>query len=377
TYTATVANAVAQITITPTSNHADASVTIDNTAVARGAGFNKTLSVGVNTIVIRVTAPDERATRDYTLAITRAIPVASNDASLSALSISRGSLAEIFAATTLAYTATLANSISSISVTPTVNQADARVTVAGNSVDSGEESEAIDLPAGVETVIEVVVTAQNADKRTYTLRITREAGKPGLPKNLKVAAGNAKLLVTWEAPDDENGAPVSGYKIRWRIPSGADFGAPVEVSGTAYTILRLAAGNYKVQILAVNLKGDGQYSDSQDGRVHTYSADVDDSGEVNAPDGIMLARYLLGVRGAKLVEAQSGDGNAGKVEENVQHGIALDVLDIDGDGDTDGNDGILLARYFAGLRGEALIANLGLEQDALAGVLAKLRGLTP
>ncbi|MGR3985128.1 MAG: cadherin-like beta sandwich domain-containing protein, partial [Gammaproteobacteria bacterium] len=274
TYTATVANAVAQITITPTSNHADASITIDNTAVASDADFDKMLSVGVNTIVIRVTAPDERTTQDYTLAITRAVFVASDDASLSALSISPGSLAENFAAATLSYTATLANNISSISVTPTVNHAAARVTVAGNSVNSGGDSEAITLLAGAETVIEVIVTAQNADERTYTLRITREAGKPGVPKNLEVENGKEKLRVTWEAPDDANGAPVSGYKIRWRIASGT-FGDPVDVSGTAYVIMGLAAGDYKVQVLAVNIKGDGEYSDSQDGRADAYSTNAD------------------------------------------------------------------------------------------------------
>ncbi|MGR3914596.1 MAG: cadherin-like beta sandwich domain-containing protein [Gammaproteobacteria bacterium] len=367
-YTASVTNATTSITITATATHADAKVTVAGGA----ANSAQSLIVGDTTILIVVTAADELATKTYTLRITRAQAMASSDSSLRGLSIAPGQFAETFAATTLAYTAALANSAESVTVTPMLNEPNATVTVDGSPVAAGQPSQAILLTANVPKTILLIVTAQDAAaKTTYTLRITRAAGAPGLPQNLMAIGGAAKLRVTWEAPDDENGAAVTGYKIRWKLATATDFGAAVAVSGTAHSILGLAAGDYQAQILAVNAEGDGGYSDSARATAAAYGLDVNESGgRPGASDGILLARYLLGVRGAALVDGQGE--NAGTVEDNVQNGINLGLLDIDGDSDADGTDGILLARALLGLRGDALSGGLGLDAAAKAKVAENL-----
>ena len=65
-----------------------------------------TLAVGSSTVTVQVTAQDG-TTQSYTVAVTRA---ASSDATLSALTLSQGSLSPSFASGTLAYTALVSNS---------------------------------------------------------------------------------------------------------------------------------------------------------------------------------------------------------------------------------------------------------------------------
>ena len=100
----------------------------------------------------------------------------SNDASLSGLSISEGVLTPVFASGTYGYTASVANSVGSVTVTPTAGHAGATIRVNGNSVISGAASDAISLAVGSNTV-EIVVTAQDGTTtRTYTVTVMRSIG---------------------------------------------------------------------------------------------------------------------------------------------------------------------------------------------------------
>jgi hypothetical protein len=97
----------------------------------------------------------------------------SNDATLSNLIISSGTLTPPFASGTTIYTSSVANNISSITVTPTVNENHATIKVNGISVASGSSSKAISLRVGANT-INIVVTAQDGIiTDTYTVTVTR------------------------------------------------------------------------------------------------------------------------------------------------------------------------------------------------------------
>ena len=374
TYTADVPNSAANVTVTPTTNHPDATVTVAGTTVASGtASAAQSLTVGENTIVVAVTAHDGVATKDYTLRITRAPFVASSDANLSALSIDPGSIAETFAANTLAYTAALENSAENVRVTPTVNDANASVTVDGNSVDSGTPSGAIALAANVPKAIPIVVTAQDAGTKTYTLTVTRAPGPPGVPRDVTLQAGNALARGTWKLPANENGSPVTTYNIRWKLKTDSNFADSADVTGTSRTLPGLAAGEWQLQVRAVNAEGAGEYSDSAEGEVRAYNADVDEVGGVTLHDGLLLSRYLLGVRGDKLTDKYSGEP-AVVIEENAKNGVDLDLLDVNESGAADFNDGVLITRYAAGLRGNALLNGVaqGASPDTVLENLAKL-----
>ena len=93
-YTASVVNGAASITITPTTAVPTSTVKVNGTTVASGtASAPIALNVGSNPITTVVTAQDGTTNRTYTLTVTRA-PSANDN--LSAFKISRGTLTPAF-----------------------------------------------------------------------------------------------------------------------------------------------------------------------------------------------------------------------------------------------------------------------------------------
>jgi len=73
TYTASVVNGVASMTVIPTAADVTATITVDGTAVTSGSASGAiALAVGSNTITTVVTAQDGTTTKTYTLTVTRA-----------------------------------------------------------------------------------------------------------------------------------------------------------------------------------------------------------------------------------------------------------------------------------------------------------------
>jgi alpha-tubulin suppressor-like RCC1 family protein len=173
-YSDSVANSVSSVNITPTVNESHATVTVNSQPVISGqASQALNLNVGDNTISIMVTAQDGTTTQAYTVTVTRqsAVP---NDATLGSLTISSGTLTPVFASGILAYSDSVANSVSSVNVTPTVNESHATVTVNDQPVISGQPSQALNLNVGDNT-ISIMVTAQDGTTtQAYTVTVTRQ-----------------------------------------------------------------------------------------------------------------------------------------------------------------------------------------------------------
>jgi gliding motility-associated-like protein len=78
-YTASVTNATASITLTPTTNEPNASIEVDGVAVASGTASQAiALSVGSNTITAVCTAQDGVTKKTYTITVTRAMASANS-----------------------------------------------------------------------------------------------------------------------------------------------------------------------------------------------------------------------------------------------------------------------------------------------------------
>ena len=120
--------------------------------------------------MIAVTAADNSSTITYNVGVNRAR--SSNDALLS-FKTSAGLAKGITVPTIL--TENVVNATSTITVTPTVDDPTATVTVNNVPVTSGTASGNISLAVGNNTII-TVVTAQSGVTQTYTLTVTRAMG---------------------------------------------------------------------------------------------------------------------------------------------------------------------------------------------------------
>ena len=85
------------------------------------------------------------------------------------------------------------------------------------------------------------------------------------PQNLQAIAGNAEVTLTWEAPNDDGGADITGYAYRYK-ESGGDFSdymdipesGPGEANARSYTVTGLMnEQEYVFQVRAVNEHGGG------------------------------------------------------------------------------------------------------------------------
>jgi len=99
----------------------------------------------------------------------------SNDATLSALVPSTGTLAPAFDAATTGYSFTVPTNISSINLTATRNQAAATMTLNGQAITSGVASQDVSLSYGSNTLTLVVTAEDGTTTKTYSITITRTA----------------------------------------------------------------------------------------------------------------------------------------------------------------------------------------------------------
>ena len=175
TYGVSVDNETASVTVTPTSNDSNASIAVNGSIVISGSPSGAIdLTVGDNAIDVVVTAEDGAISQTYTATITRLAPL-SDDADLSSLHLSVGSLNPAFHAATLTYSASVSFTTTSLTVTPVLSDTSARVTVDGTLSDSGAASDSIYLDEGDNTITLVVSAEDDITIKNYTVIVTRQA----------------------------------------------------------------------------------------------------------------------------------------------------------------------------------------------------------
>ena len=170
-YTALVGHAVTETTVTATASDANASVEVTPEDADDGiSGDQVALAVGETTLSVEVTAEDGETTQTYTVIVTRA---GSEDASLSALSLSGVTLMPAFASGTTVYTASVGHAVTETTVTATASDDNASVEVTPGDADDGTSGDQVALGVG-ETTISVEVTAEDGETtETYTVTVTR------------------------------------------------------------------------------------------------------------------------------------------------------------------------------------------------------------
>ncbi len=88
-------------------------------------------------------------------------------------------------------------------------------------------------------------------------------GKPGTPKLPEIKKG--AISVTWTPPEDDGGAPITGYILEYRSEGMSSWKKATEstISDTKYVAKGLNDSEcYEFRVAAVNKVGTGPYSDN-------------------------------------------------------------------------------------------------------------------
>ncbi len=278
-------------------------ITLTNPTTASPTFTADTAAVLVFTL--RVTDGTDGSTGTVTITVTA--PVLSADADLSSLTISEGTL-PTFAAATTSYAVDVDNDVASVTLTPTTNDDDASVTVAGTAVTSATASGAITLNVGA-NAIAIVVTAQNGTEKPYTVTVTRAANTaPSITGGQLVGRdeNGATTVATYTATDAE------GDTITWSV-TGADAG---------FFTIAADPGNANLGVLTFNTVPDFETQS-------TYSVTLvaDDDGEPS-----MFSERAVTV----TLENVDEIGTIGTIDGVAQVGmtltapVAADITDPDG-----------------------------------------------
>ena len=172
---------------------------------------------------------------------------ASTDASLSGLSLSAGTLTPAFAAATTGYAATVANTVSRVTVTPGRNHTGATVAYLDGSdaaltdADPNTDHQQVDLVIGPNT-IKVKVTAEDGTTmQTYTVVVTRTDAPPVFTSAATASVvENATAVLTVAASDADSQDSVNGYSLA----GGADAGL-FTLNGSTGALSFTAAPNFE------------------------------------------------------------------------------------------------------------------------------------
>ncbi len=148
----------------------------------------------------------------------------SSDAYLKSLGTSPGTLDSAFARISRLYRVTVADNVSSITVTPTANDPKASITVGGATVASGNASPPQNLIVGINTITITVTSEDGATTKNYYVDVTRPAPthlvRMGADDDYEpdwggitgaAVAGDDGVTLNWRAPT--NGGNVKGYRI--------------------------------------------------------------------------------------------------------------------------------------------------------------------
>lgn len=214
-YVVDVAHDIASVTVSATKSDSNAvmqvhSVTVpagtasgQDTITLNGAGLDTTVSVVV-------TAQNGVDSKPYTITVHRAAPSSNNN--LDTLTVTPGSMNPTFAPSITDYTADVATNDNSVTVTATLQDTNATMLINGQGTSSGQSREITPLqPPGENTLITIVVRAQNETEKPYTVTVRRP-----LPSSDDKLRALSAVLGTLDPPFDAN---LSAYTVI-NVPPG-------------------------------------------------------------------------------------------------------------------------------------------------------------
>ncbi len=228
-YAVSVPNNVNSVTVTPTLQDPAATMTVNGQPAISGQARTVTLNpAGQSTTITVLVKAQDQTEKPYTIMISRGV---SNNNNLQSLTLSPGTLD--FRPDDTSYTENVANNVTNVVITPTLQDTTASLTVNGQATNSGQ-GRTIQLgDPGSNTPIFVIVTAQNGTQKTYTVGVIRAAlGGNNNLESLTVSPGS--LNPTFSAGRTSYTVSVGGRVETVNVTATkADSNATITINGQA------------------------------------------------------------------------------------------------------------------------------------------------
>lgn len=183
-------NSATSTTVTATTADATAKVTINNQPAVSGQAFGPiTLDSGPTPISVLVEPPGSLPPKSYTVVVSHA-----GNPNLRALAIGPGTLVPAFSAGTLVYGASVANGVTAVTITASVQDVTSSMTINGTVVPSGTPFAVGGLQLG-NNIITIRVSAVGGAILDYVITVTR-AAPPSSDANLSSVQVTATVAGT-------------------------------------------------------------------------------------------------------------------------------------------------------------------------------------
>ncbi|WP_413935733.1 cadherin-like beta sandwich domain-containing protein [Nitrospira sp. BLG_1] len=231
-YTVQLSTDVSTTTITATPRVAGDTIRINNQPVSSQAITLDSPGAEESVNIVVTETGTGGTSRSYTVRVKRA-PLA-GDNSLINLTVTPGALAPPFDKNLLNYTVSVDNNIGRITVTPTLSDPLATMTVNGQAAGSGQPHP-VDLKGGGQvTPVTITVTAQNGSTKSYEVTVSRGASRNNNLSGLTVSSGSLdpSFRADRTAYTVNVGSGVSSVTVR---PTLADTSATMTVNGQTTT----------------------------------------------------------------------------------------------------------------------------------------------
>ena len=254
--------AAGAVTVDVPANAAQDAAGNGNTAATRASSAytgSATRGVTVSATVLTVT---EGSTGTYTVVLD-----SQPTANVTVTPSRTGSSDVTFSPPTLTFTALNWNTVQPVTVTA-AQDSDA-------VDDSATISHAVTGGDYVGVTVESVVVTVNDDESVDTV--------PGVPTDLSASTGgNTRINLSWTAPGDDGGSPITGYKIEVSPDGNANWTELVANTGnttTTYAHIGLAAGTTRhYRVSAINSAGAGDPSNIDDATTRPITGPITGGG---------------------------------------------------------------------------------------------------
>jgi hypothetical protein len=187
---------------------------------------------------------------------------ASSNANLSNLTVSTGTLSPSFSMATTSYSVSVPYDVTSMTVTPTVQDAAATVTVNNIAVTSGTASSSIGLNVGNNTIT-VRGIAENGSTKPYTITVNRAAASPPTLSTTSASSITATGASTGGNVSSDGGATVTSRGVAYATSSGPTTSSSTVASGSGTGSFSAALSGlnpgttYYVRAYGINAAGTG------------------------------------------------------------------------------------------------------------------------